>query len=654
MIAGLIPLGIAAIGAAYATLVIRAAPNRRDNVAFGVLAMVDAAMTAWRGINVLAGEVIVDAAVTVPCSIATIALAVLTVEFVVPFPRRPAMSWKWRALLLAWAAGAAVTTIVESQTSHLLRYTQFFFFAPITTLIMIVGYRSWRLTKERSERTVIAMLWFRWAFGFTAYFFAPHLGVFEGAVWAETTFATLVSFVVIGTVVLRSELFSMRSAAAEVITMATIALCVVLGGGASIWATMKWTEPGTLQTALLVGSTLVPLGLAGLWHALYPRVERRVLAGLDERRAKRLGVQDHVLPGDAASAIAEATRRISTIADGGKVTWLPAASLSPALVEELRDGEPRRKEIECHPVAPGSTSQGAEAHLIAAAPDVPGCFIVPALGADGVVVGAFSIEGGMIDRDTYLVARDLAARIALVVERAEAVTALEDARRLAALGQFAAAIAHDIRTPLTSISLNVQILRKMQQLAADEDIREHLDIALEELARLDKSVAEILDFAKPVKLTTETVDVGQLIETAASTLTPVLSEKKIELRTEPQPLTVTGDAQRLRQVLVNLVSNAAEASTPGAHVILRASQITRLKDGNVAPEVSIEIEDRGRGIGAADLEKIFEPFFTTRPDGTGLGLAICHKVVRAHGGEIKVRSSIGAGSTFTVLLPAAG
>ena len=269
----------------------------------------------------------------------------------------------------------------------------------------------------------------------------------------------------------------------------------------------------------------------------------------------------------------------------------------------------------------------------------------------------------MIDRDTYLVARDLAARIALVVERAEAVTALEDARRLAALGQFAAAIAHDIRTPLTSISLNVQILRKMQQLAADEDIREHLDIALEELARLDKSVAEILDFAKPVKLTTETVDVGQLIETAASTLTPVLSEKQIELRTEPpgtattsrpgtattsrKPLTVTGDAQRLRQVLVNLVGNAAEASTPGAHVILRASSA---ENGNVA----IEIEDRGRGIGAADLEKIFEPFFTTRPDGTGLGLAICHKVVRAHGGEIKVRSSVGAGSTFTVLLPAAG
>ncbi len=641
MIAGLIALAIAAIGAAYATMVIRAAPNRRDNVAFGVLAMVDAAMTAWRGLNVLAGDAIIDAAVTVPCSVATIALSVLTVEFVVPFPRRAPISWKWRALLLTWAVAAAATAIVESQISHLLQYTQFFFFAPMTVLILALGYRSWRLTTERSERTVIAVLWFRWIFGFSAYFFAPLLGLFEGAVWAETTFATLISFVVIGTVVLRSELFSMRGAAAEVITMATIALVVVLGGGASIWMVSRWTEPGNLQQALLVGATLVPLALAGLGRALYPRVERRVLAGLDERRARRLGVQGDPLPGEATAAIASATKRIATIADGAKVTWLAATHLSPALAEQLGSGEPLRGEA-------GEDTR--DARLINVSKDIPGCFLVPALGAERALVGAFSIEGGVIDRDTYLVARELAARIALIVERAEAVSALEDARRLAALGQFAAAIAHDIRTPLTSISLNVQILRRMEALAKDEDIREHLDIALEELARLDRSVAEILDFAKPVKLTTETVDVGLLIETAASTLTPVLSEKNIELRTEPSataaaPLTVTGDAQRLRQMLVNLVSNAAEASTSGAHVILRASA----ENGNVA----IEVEDRGRGIETGDLARIFEPFFTTRPDGTGLGLAICHKVVRAHGGEIKVRSIVGGGSTFTVVLPAA-
>jgi len=221
-------------------------------------------------------------------------------------------------------------------------------------------------------------------------------------------------------------------------------------------------------------------------------------------------------------------------------------------------------------------------------------------------------------------------------------------RRLAALGQFAAAIAHDIRTPLTSISLNVQILRRKLQLSDDD--REHLDIALEELARLDRSVAEILDFAKPVKLSAEPVDVGELIETAAKGLSPVLSEKGVRLECEPAlaaaPLTVQGDPMRLHQVLTNLVGNAAEASAPGAHVTVRA---TVADDRRVA----IEVEDHGRGIGADDLPRIFEPFFTTRPDGTGLGLAICHKVIRAHGGDIRVRSTPGQGSTFTVLLPAA-
>jgi signal transduction histidine kinase len=126
----------------------------------------------------------------------------------------------------------------------------------------------------------------------------------------------------------------------------------------------------------------------------------------------------------------------------------------------------------------------------------------------------------------------------------------------------------------------------------------------------------------------------------------VLSEKNIALRCEPpDSLVVQGDPQRLRQVLVNLVDNAADASKPGAEVTVRAAA----EGGSIA----IEIEDHGRGIGASDLPRIFEPFFTTRPDGTGLGLAICHKVVRAHGGELKVRSSEGVGSTFTIVLPAA-
>lgn len=623
MIGGAIALMIAAIGAAYAGLLIRTAPKRRDYLWFGALAAVDASMTLWRGVNALTGDSIVHAATILPCALGTIVMATISVDFIVSFPRRPAMAWRWRLLLWAWAVGATVRVIQDpSAVSYF--SVELVFFLPMTLLIMVLGARAWQRTPERHARVVIAALGFRWLFGFSAYYFGPMLHIFEAAVWAETTFASLTSFVVIGTAMMRSELFSIRSTAAEVVTLAAIAFAVALGGVFTVVGVLRWTEPGTLQEAMLVGSTFVPLSLYGVGRLLYPRLEKSVISNLDERRARRLAVQDEPLAGEPTRAIAEAIRRIEAISDGATVRWEPFARLAPELAAQLRTGEP------IEPARPANL-----------------CFIVPALGGDGALVGAFTIANvtgeATIDRDTYVVTRDLAARVAIVVERHAAVSELEDARRLASLGQFAAAIAHDIRTPLTSISLNVQILR--QKLALPEDDREHLDIALEELGRLDRSVAEILDFAKPVKLVAQTIDVGELLETTTRGLAQVFSEKGLALRYEPSSAlpTVQGDPQRLRQVLMNLVDNAADASTRGAQVTVRA----KTADARIA----IEVEDHGRGIGVDDLPRIFEPFFTTRPDGTGLGLAICHKVVRAHGGDIQVRSTDGGGSTFTVLLP---
>ena len=633
MILGMIPLAVATIGASYAALVLRGW-RRRDNLMFGLLALTDAAITAWRGVNVLTGGSIVSESVVMPCMIGTIALALLTLEFIVGFPRRRPMSWPWRIAMLVWGAvGVAIVVAIPELASyrdgtHML--SEYVFFMPATLLVFVLGARAYANTAQRDARIVIAVLWFRWGFGFGVYVLGPVFGVFEQLAWIETTCVTMISFAVIGTAVLRSELFSIRSSAAEVVTAATVALLVMLGGGVAVTAALHHIAPGQLQQLALYGAALVPLAIAAVGHAMYPRVERRVLAGLDERRARRLGVQGDPLPADADAAIAEASRRIASIGDGAVVRWRHAQELPAELAASLAIGEPLRQDE------------------IA---DLPACFIVPALGAERILVGAFYLDGGLVDRDTYVVARDLSARVAIAVQRAQAVSELQDARRLAALGQFAAAIAHDIRTPLTSISMNVQILRRKLQLPDDD--REHLDIALEELARLDRSVAEILDFAKPVKLMSESIDVGELIETTKKNLSAVLFERGVAVRVDHgasliasggDALTVTGDPQRLRQVLTNLVDNAANASRPGTEVTLRA---TATADRHVA----IEVEDHGRGIGADDLPRIFEPFFTTRPDGTGLGLAIVHKVIRAHGGDIKVRSTIGGGSTFTITLP---
>ncbi len=577
---GVVILAIAAIGAAYAGLVLRAAPKRRDNLLFGALALSDAVMTAWRGVNVLAGWPIITPAVAVPCAFIAIVMAVISLEFMTSFPRRPAPARAWTVAVVAWGVAAVVMLVAVGRTAGGFWLSELAFYVPATLAIFALGVRAWRTTTDRNAHAVIAVLCFRWMSGLLSFFVGPLVGPLELFIWFDTMVATPVSFVVIGTAVMRSDLFSLRSTAAEVLTIATIGSLAALGGGGAVFLTLHHTEPGSLRNALDVGATFVPLAVAALGRALYPRLEKNVLAGLDERRARRLAVHDDPLPAAMPDAIAEGTRRISAMADGGVVRWELAAELAPVLADELRTGEAHRS---------------------------PNELVVPALGADGSLVGAFRVTGGTIDRDTYVVARDLAARLALLVERHAAVSELEDARRLAALGQFAAAIAHDIRTPLTSISLNVQILRR--KLALSDDDREHLDIALEELGRLDASVAQILEFAKPVKLAAQRIDVGELLEATARGLSPVLSERGVALRCEPpDALTVQGDAQRLRQVLVNLVDNAANASASGDAVTVRA------RPG--AQSVEIEIEDHGRGIPADDLPRIFQDtFFTTRPDG---------------------------------------
>ncbi len=228
-------------------------------------------------------------------------------------------------------------------------------------------------------------------------------------------------------------------------------------------------------------------------------------------------------------------------------------------------------------------------------------------------------------------------------ERVRLSRELEESRRLAALGSFAAAVAHDIRTPLTSIQMNVQILRSRAEIS--ESDREYLDITLTEIDRLNRSVSEILEFARPVSLATEPVDVRELAADVVRTLQPVCSERgvSVSLSTGGDGETAPMDERLVRKVLVNLIDNAVDASPRGAVVELSA--------GVSGGHATFAVRDRGRGIDASQVERIFEPFFTTRPDGTGLGLAIAQKIARAHGGEVRVESAPGEGSTFSLLLP---
>src|SRR5262249_51415038 len=153
-------------GGAYAVLVLRAAPHRRDNLTFGKLALLDAVIAGWRALNLLAGESLAHSAMNLPCGIGTAGLALLTMEFIWAFPRRPSMAWRYRALLLLWAAAGVALMFLDSYRLTPFRISQWFFFTPVTLLIFAMGWRSWRLTPDRNAHTVIAMLWLRWGFGF--------------------------------------------------------------------------------------------------------------------------------------------------------------------------------------------------------------------------------------------------------------------------------------------------------------------------------------------------------------------------------------------------------------------------------------------------------------------------------------------------------
>ena len=619
MLAGKALLTIALIGAAYASLVLRAAPERRDNRLFFVIAMMDAAMVAWRGIHLLAGGRIVDLACLMPCGVGTMGLAIVCVDFMWGFPGRRGLSWPVRGLMIAWAIVFSVLMLASNEEGIWRGVVSFGFYSPMTLIICAVGVRTWRRTRTVGVRLIVAALVFRWVYGNVAYTIGQYTGTLESWLWFETTGSVLLSFVVIGHAILRDELFRVRGAAAEVLGATVFGTLILSVTASAVHAGLTYVPDGIERELALIGAAVIPLVMVALGRVLYPRIETGVLAPLDDRRALRLELSEP-LSEDADQAIAQGTERLLRMTGGGDVRFLPVEALPASIVAGIGDERELR----------GS----------AAAP--LGELLVAVRGA-GALRGAWALAGGAIDRDTLLVARQVASDVGHALEHRRMLDELEGTRRLAALGQFAAAIAHDIRTPLTSVSMNVQILRRKAQLPPSD--MEYFDIALDELGRLERSVAQILDYAKPVRLDPTPIDVRELVDDASRALGPVLAGRGVALRAEHEGALppIAGDAQRLRQVLTNLVDNASAASRDGDAVTLRTR---RGDDGKVV----IDVEDRGRGIPASDLGKIFEPFFTTRPDGTGLGLAICQKLVRAHGGELRVRSLEGAGSTFSVVL----
>ncbi len=240
------------------------------------------------------------------------------------------------------------------------------------------------------------------------------------------------------------------------------------------------------------------------------------------------------------------------------------------------------------------------------------------------------------------------------VEQLEERERLRD--RLAALGEMAAAIAHEVKNPLAGIEVMAGLLKR--QLAGNDDALSILNDIIKEAKMANAIVVEVLDFVRPIQLQVERVTLDEVIKDSITLAEGKMRRGSVSIRTElaedvPELL---ADSHQLRQLFSNLLANAFEALGGEGHVDIRARLLPPDDEPPgggepEAPKVAIEVRDSGPGIAGDDLDRIFSPFFTTKPQGTGLGLAIVRKVVDAHDGRIDAVSAPGRGATFRVTLP---
>ena len=224
------------------------------------------------------------------------------------------------------------------------------------------------------------------------------------------------------------------------------------------------------------------------------------------------------------------------------------------------------------------------------------------------------------------------------------------AEHMAAIGQLAAAIAHEIRNPLASISGSVEMLRDM--LNPQEDEAALMGIVIQEVDRLNDLITRFLEYSRPQQLRPERLELGPVIDDVVELFGHKFSQRKLQVLVNVQDVgPFEFDQESIRQVLWNLLNNAAEAmeglpqeAWPG-QVAIEVTQRGR-------DQIVVSVEDQGSGVDEKLREKVFEPFFTTKTQGTGLGLATMYRIVAAHGGQIHVEASaVYGGAKFVIQLP---
>jgi signal transduction histidine kinase len=264
----------------------------------------------------------------------------------------------------------------------------------------------------------------------------------------------------------------------------------------------------------------------------------------------------------------------------------------------------------------------------------------------------------------------VAAQIGVVVANSRVYSRMKERDRLAALGSMAAGLAHEVKNPLGAIKGAAQLLEEVGSATPDEaGAREFVGIILEEVNRLDRVVGSFLDYARPHAGNPIPLDLNAAVRRTVQILSSQFADGTVDVSldlSEPLPRT-SMDPEKFRQVLMNLMQNAIQAMD-GEGKLTVSTSVRRSMRGRTQPHdaaasrrsltdemelVEVSVRDTGPGISPKVLRNLFVPFFTTKTQGTGLGLAISQSIVQNAGGTIEVHSQPGAGTTFTIVLPAA-
>jgi signal transduction histidine kinase len=219
-----------------------------------------------------------------------------------------------------------------------------------------------------------------------------------------------------------------------------------------------------------------------------------------------------------------------------------------------------------------------------------------------------------------------------------------------AVSRMVASVAHEINNPIQTVRNCLYLTQ--QDLPADSNIHEYLNMAFLETKRISNLVTQLREVYRPQRISqVEPVDLVVILDEVHQFIHPHLIHEKVNWCQSPasQPVLVSGIADQLKQVFLNICMNAIEAMQPAGGDLFVSLDVTENPR-----QAHVSFRDKGTGIPLGLLDQIFEPFFTTKDDGTGLGLSICYDVVRSHSGQITVESQPGEGATFTVILPLAG